>query len=200
MQPICRRLVLTCIAAFVAAWPSFALAQAQTSVSVSLPEVVVLHYFSSIDLSFDAAGIRALLLQGVGDTVDEGSASVIGFNGDLGIDLVADIAIGPADPRSVPLELENAFAVRGMSAGGRLRVTGSFVSRRADHSSTPAARIVANRIRLEIDGRRSRRLAFPSPGLVTPVLGLIAMELDLRQATLAGRYAGIQIRLVAETL
>jgi len=200
MHSIRHKTALSVVAVFIAAWPSFAHGQAQQAVSVSLPETVVLHYFGSIDLSFDAAGIRALLLAGVGDTVDEGSSSVIGFTGDLGIDLVDDVVIGPANPQRVPLELENAFAVRGLSNGGRLRVTGSFVSRRADHTSAAAARITANQLELEIDGERDRRLAFDAPGLVNPALGSIHMELDLRRATVGGEYAGIQIRLVAETL
>lgn len=179
------------------AGPAFA---QQTSLSVNLPEVVILHYYSSIELSVEASELRALLLQGADETVDEGTATVLGLAPDLNIDPEGTVPVGPEDPRLVPLILENAFAVRSLSVGGQTRVTGSILTSRSNHPATNASRIIARRIRLDLGGPLRQAVTIGSPGLLDPTIGGIHLALDLRNTRLSGSYTGITIQLSVENL
>jgi hypothetical protein len=195
---LARALCWLAVVAALLVTPSVAWAQASASISISLPDAVILHYFRQVRIDIDSQTLRDTLLYGVDEAQDEGTASGVGSTVDLGIATFA--GLGPVNSRRVPVVLRNAFAVRSLSDGGRSQIEINMITNRASHVDNPASSIRLRRLRVEVNGDNRGRVRFDSPGLANPQYGDVHFQLDFQRADYAGLYRGARIELVAENI
>ena len=175
---------VTLALALVPVLPRAASAQATgaTDIDITLEGIIILHYFSNVDVTIDAASMAAFL--GIGPEVDEGTAG--GTATLVGTDFELDLNIVPTDPDNDPttanLVLTNAWAVRALSTPGTdVGVTGSVTGNPLGHSGAGGESI-------DITSATATPASFASPGLVTPQYGDVTLALDFTNATAAGTY------------
>jgi hypothetical protein len=183
--------------------PAAARAQAsgQTDIDIDLPDIVILHYFSQVQVSISSAALGNVLTGVPGDSaIDEGAvtAGPGGFTQDLGM---GPSPLPGADPSAVLLTLQNAWAVRAISlAGGTdTQVSITIDDNLLDHITTAAfIQITAGAVS---DGvSTGPTIQFPAPGLANPQLGDIQLTLDLSTASNAGLYEQGLFTLTAQNL
>jgi hypothetical protein len=179
-----------------------ATASGQTTIGVDLPNIVVLHYFSSVTVDIDTTDLTAFLnFTGLTATngINEGSATPTADN-----TFTADLAISPDAPGTSPtaavLTLQNAWAVRSISSGANTElavvVDTATMSNGGDSIAISAATVDST----NNAGVAAATIEFPTPGLVNPETGEVALTLDLTNATTSGPYTGGQFTLTATTL
>src|SRR5210317_579424 len=134
-----------------------------TNISIDFPNIVILHYVDTLTLTFDAGTITAE------DVVDEGPSTppAAGIDAatatfDLG---VTGTGTNPL-PASVPVQLQNAWAVRGISTTGTIDVDISIQSANATNGSSTATMSAAT---VTGGGQGpAAGITIPAPGFVTP--------------------------------
>jgi hypothetical protein len=182
--------------------PGIASAQAvgSTDIDVSLPDIVILHYFSNVDITITQSALGNFLTGVAGDAaIDEGVASPAagGFT--------QNVALSPSalsgDPSSAVLTIQNAWAVRSISlAGGtdtQLVITNS--DNTLDHASTSAS-ITVTGVAVDDGSSNGSTVTFPAPGLVSPRMGDVELTLDLTNAVNAGEYQDGEYTLTASNI
>jgi hypothetical protein len=98
--------------------PAQAQAVGATDVDITIPDIVILHYFSAVDVQITSDALGTYLTGSAGDSsVDEGTAAPAagGFDQDLNI---GPSAVLTGDPTAAVLVLRNAWAVRAISLAG----------------------------------------------------------------------------------
>jgi len=175
--------------ALVAVMPRAASAQAtagpvNVDIDISLPGIIVLHYFSELDVSIPNTAMTNFL-GFAGPTVDEGpvgptDAAFVGGNFQVPFNILPTDPTG--DPASAQLLLQDVWAVRAIgSDGADVTMTTSVTDSRLDHTATAGAFI-------DITGSAPSPVTFPPPGLVSPLSGDILLTLDFANATSSGDY------------
>jgi hypothetical protein len=193
-----------CAFALIGSAPAFAQATGQTAVSVDIPDIVILHYFSSVDVTIDANAMGSFLTGTPGNAseVDEagasGTASLAGSNFQL------DLAMTPAgltgDPTAAVLVLQNAWAVRAISQGNvgsstelDISVTGATMSNGSSQVAITAATVN--------DGTsNAATISFPAPGLAPALQGNVELTLNFSNAVDAGSHTGGEFTLTATNI
>ena len=170
--------------ALIAMMPRAASAQATgaTDIDITLEGIIVLHYFSAVQVTIDSADMATFL--GIGPAVDEGSsggtATLVGTDFDIDLNIVPTDPVN--DPTSANLVLRNAWAVRALSAPGTdIGVTGSVTGNPLGHDGGGGEFI-------DITSATASPASFASPGLVLPQYGDVTLVLDFASATAAGLY------------
>lgn len=178
--------------------PVQAQATGATDVDITLPDIVILHYFSNVDLAISSGAMGNFLTGGL-NSVNEGTVAPAagGFTFDLNI--------GPSaltgDPSSASLVLENSWAVRSLSlAGGtNTQLVISVTDAVLDHVTTTASMDITAAI--VHDGSSSgSTITFPATGLYTPLIGDVELTLDMTNAVNAGAYADGVFTLTATNI
>lgn len=191
------------VAVAVVLAPSAPSAHAQasglTDIDITLPDIVVLHYFGNVDVSVTKNALGTFLTGTAGDSdVDEGTGTPTagGFT--------QDVAISPTlsgDPTAAVLRLNNIWGVRSISlAGGtdtQLQIANTDDT--LDHVST-AATITIDSIEIDDGSSSGTTITFGAPGLSNPILGAVEMILDLSNATNAGEYQDGAFTLTAQNI
>lgn len=176
------------LGALIALSPATAQAQTTgaTTLTIDLPDIIVLHYFSEVDIDIDTATLEAYLDYADGDTMDEGSASDTSFTADLEID--------PTDPTgdaaAVELTLANAWAVRAIGPTGTSTTVSVSSGGSLSHTSGDSIAIDSSEVQVSGGSGFGATAAFAPPGLLSPQVGDIQLVLDLTDATRSGAYAG----------
>jgi len=186
--------------------PALAQAQGSTTVSVQIPDIVILHYFSTIDVTIDANALGTFLTGTPGDAAfDEGAGS--GTASVVGGALQADVAMVPTaltgDATAALLVLQNAWAVRAVSLGAPASETQLDVA-----VTTPTLSNIALGTSMTISsasvtdgvGAAAPTITFATPGLGTPEIGDVELTLDMTLASGAGTYAGGVFTLTATNI
>ncbi len=199
-----KRSIITCIllAGVALLAPATASAQASgaTDVDITLPDIVILHYFSSVDVTISQSALGTFLAGVAGNSaVDEGTASPVagGFSQSL--------AIGPSalsgDPSSAVLTLQNAWAVRSISlAGGTdTQLVIANTDNTLDHATT-AAVITVTAVAVDDGSSSGTTITFPAAGLGSPRVGDVELTLDLSNAINAGVYEDAVYTLTASNI
>ena len=170
-------------------------AQADTTIDITLEGIVILHYFSNLDVTIDSTAIAALLSPLTAPETDEGTPSanpftVSAFPFSIDADLATDITSPTATLTAVDLELQNVWAVRAITAPAtpNIAMTTSVQTSTMNHGTTGD---------IEITGSAVSPTSFASPGLVNPQFGDVTLTLDLTDASLTGAYSGGVYRVVA---
>lgn len=165
-----------------------------TDVDITLPDIVILHYFGSVSVELTAANMATFLGYG-GNAVQE-TVSVSPLQG-----FDVDLAMSPSSPSgslsAAVLILRNAWAVRSLSLGpgGNSATTQLDITIDTDtleHASLNANTIVLDAATVNVTGGGSgaSSITFDSPGLFSPQLGDVQLTLDMTNAGAAGNYAG----------
>lgn len=165
-----------------------------TDIDITLPDIVILHYFGSVSVEITPANMAAFL--GLASAVQE-TVSVTPLEGfDVDLQMSPTAPTGSLD--AAVLTLRNAWAVRSLSlgAGGNSGTTSLDISIGNDtleHDSLGAGtEIILDTATVNVSGggAGSDSISFDSPGLFSPQLGDVQLTLDMRNASAAGTYLG----------
>jgi len=164
-----------------------------TDISIDFPNIVILHYVSSLTLTFDAGTITPE------DTVDDGpvTPAAAGITDatatfDLGVDGTSG---SNPWPNTVPVRLENAWAVRGISTSGTIDVDISITGANAVNGTSTATMSAA---RVTGGGQGpSANITIPAPGFGTPTVGDVDFSLDVSGVTTAQTHTGMSYQIQA---
>ncbi len=190
-------LVLVAAAAlFGAVQPAQAQATGSTAVSVDLNGIVILYYYSSVNVTMPANLLGT-------DAVDAGAAASNAVAVATGAEatLANPTSATPISLSAVNLDILNAWSVRSLNTvGANTQVT---ISGTQDTLTAGAGNVIS------IDGRQVRATAgafgatstFPSAGtFVTPQTGDVRLVLDMSAASAVGNFTGGNYTLTAVNL
>lgn len=175
-------------AAVIAPTQNAMAASGQTNVSIDFPNIVILHYVSDLSLTFTGA---------IDTATDEGAASgsaalaaTASFDAAISPDLTT-----PTVPGSVAVTVQNAWAVRGITASGQIRVSGAIDTANA----TTAGGSTASMSNLAVaSGASSGALIdIDAPGMGTTTAGDVTFDLDISGVTESGTHSGAQYTITA---
>lgn len=184
--------------------PNAAHAQASgaTDVDIELPSILVLHYFSNVDIQVSGNVLQTWL----GVTSDAGIAS--GAGAVAGTSIQTDLSIAgdgdytpTNDPTAVPLTLLNAWAVRSLAATGEsTQVTIAVNDNTLSHTGGDTITVSSGGVRVTGGGAFAGSASFSPPGLAAPQRGDVQLTLDLSNATLSGAYDDGQYTLTVNNI
>lgn len=182
--------------------PNSAAAQASVDIDITLQGITILHYYSNLDVTIDSTAL-AQMLGYAGSEVDEGTAGAItvsayAFSGDA--DLASNITAPTGDPSAVDLTIQNAWAVRSITAAGTNTVTTAITDGILSHSVQGAGTDIGiSNARVSDGTSTGASIQFNSPGLVNPQYGDVILQLDMTTATHTGEYQDGVFTLAATT-
>jgi hypothetical protein len=166
-----------------------------TDLSASIPEFIILHYYSSIALNFDTPDTEAL---------DEGSNSMkVTWAGETS----GDEKLDPAnlmnaklmgDKAKTTVKLNDVWAVRGFSKSGNAWVSVSLPN---DTMSLKES-VIGMSNALVSDGTSTEgTISTPLNGITkgNATIGDVQMDLDFSKTNLAGNHAGGKYMITATT-
>jgi hypothetical protein len=190
--------------ALVGAAPAHAQAQGQTTVSIDIPDIVILHYFSSVDVTLDANAMGSYLTgtPGGASTIDEGNAS--GAASLTGGNFQLDLGMSPSgltgDPSAALLVLQNAWAVRAITVGGGSATTQLDVAVTGAALTSGGSSIAISTAAVDDGTSNGASITFPSTGLGNPTVGDVELTLDFSGATESGTHTGGEFQLTATNI
>ncbi|NTV98363.1 MAG: hypothetical protein HGA70_04295 [Chlorobiaceae bacterium] len=168
-----------------------------TNVSIVLPDLIILHYYSALNLTFEQYS----------QSVNEGSAGTynVQWTGttDSGTAMTTS-AIQDVLPGTVSMTIPNVWAVRGLSPSGNAQVSISVLNSQLS-SGTSRVNIVTGSGNTEINdnaGHSGSNITTALNGITAAnaTIGNVKMTLDFSQTTLAGAHTGGQYMITAVTL
>jgi len=196
-----RTIVLaTLLAIFGMALPAHAQAVGATTVDINFPDIVILHYFSTVDVTITNSALGTFLTGSPGDSDADAGAATPASGG-----FTQDLAIGPpaltGDPSAALLTLQNAWAVRSISlfaaTDTELAITNSTPT--LNHTTT-AASMTTIAVAVDDGVTNGATITFAAPGLVSPVVGDVELTIDMTNAINAGDYVGGVFTLTATNI
>lgn len=166
-----------------------------TNVSVRVPEFIVLHFYSTITLNFDAPTAEA---------IDEGNSEVdADWNGNTnatGLDANSLMnASLELDGTQTSLKLNNVWAVRGFSKSGNARIDVTVPSDKLQNGSSE---ITMSNVRVSDDAQSGSSITTKLNGISKQraTTGNIEMDLDFSNTTRSGNHSGAQYTITATTI
>lgn len=179
------------LVALAALSPATAEAQSgQTNLTLTMPNIIVLHYFSTVAVDIDTATLQAYLDYADVTSADEGNGT--GSN-NFTVDLDITGGTGLTDPTgdiaALMLTLQNAWAVRALGPNGNTTQVAVTNSASLAHATSGSITINSSEVQTGATGWGANA-AFAPPGLVNAQAGDVRLSLDLTNATLSGDYAG----------
>lgn len=196
-----RTIVLaTLLAIFGMALPAHAQAVGATTVDINFPDIVILHYFSTVDVTITNSALGTFLTGSPGDSDADAGAATPAAGG-----FTQELAIGPpvltGDPSAALLTLQNAWAVRSISlfaaTDTELAITNSTPT--LNHTTT-AASMTTTAVAVDDGVTNGATITFAAPGLVSPVVGNVELTIDMTNAINAGDYVGGVFTLTATNI
>jgi hypothetical protein len=194
-------LVVGALALLIAS-PVHAQAQGDTAISIDIPDIVILHYFNTVDVQLDAATMGDFL-NGGGTLFDHGATG--GFAAEVLGQFELDLGIAPnpliGDPTNAVLLLQNAWAVRSISGGATSQTQVVISVPPASSTLTGGAGSTIEMIDAGVDigGGAAASVSF-APTLAPPVTGDVVLTLDFGNTTAAGSHAGGVYSLTASNI
>jgi len=169
-------------------------ASGATAFSISFPNIIVLHYWSTLNMTLSTAEMSDYLIGNATGDDDVGTAGGIVISNNAGtMEADADIepSISISDPTAMTLHIQNAWAVRAVGAAGAL-VEMSFTAESATLTGPGTSSMAAGTYFVGTGGGvpAAATVTFNPPGLGTPEVGDVAFDLDLTNADESGTYSG----------
>jgi flagellin-like hook-associated protein FlgL len=183
------------IAAFSVPDLSAATKTGTTNITIVLPDLVILHYFSDLTLSFEQYS----------QSVNEGTAGSynVQWTGTTeGGNAMTTSSIKDVLPGIVSMTIPNAWAVRGLSPSGNARVEIS-VGEELLTSGNSRIRILSNNIEINDNAGHSGKsitTALDGIAATSATIGNVKMTLDFSETSLAGAHTGGSYMITATTL
>ena len=166
-----------------------------TNVSVRVPEFIVLHFYSTITLNFDAPTAEA---------IDEGSydaeADWNGNTNSAGLDANSLMnASLELDATQTNVTLNNVWAVRGFSKSGNARIEVSVPSGKLQNGSSE---ITMSNVKVSDDAQSGSSITTKLNGISKQraTTGNIEMDLDFSNTSRSGSHTGGQYTITATTI
>lgn len=187
-----RRAALLAVAAmpFTLATSHDAQAQVNVDVNITLNGIVILDYYSQIDVTIPSAVLGGLFnctgTVTAGQACDQGSTGALVATGNA-----SQLTATPTDvptpgpggsPANVPLVLEDVWAVRAIATAGQNVNVGITAT---------GGPLVNGSASIAIGSPSVSPASFAPPGLVNPTYGDVTLGLNLTNATLAGTYSSV---------
>jgi hypothetical protein len=161
-------------------------ASGATDIDITLPDIVILHYFSNVDISITGDALGTFLTGVAGDqSIDEGTSAPVagGFTQDLGI---GPSALTGGDPAAAVLTLLNAWAVRSIATDADTTLDIAVTDDTLTHAG--GGTIVISSATVDAGAGAGDPITFASPGLVNPEVGDVVLTLNLTNADAGGDY------------
>jgi hypothetical protein len=180
----------------VIASPSQAQVVGDTDIEIDFPPLIILFYFSTVDLTISAANLEAAVLS-VANPVDRGTYAGTSFTENLNVDTAADFTT------DVTLTLNDAWGIRSVGAvGGSVQVDMTIQSSTLTHTVDGTATIELSNISTteSVGATSGATVTFAHQGLGTPVTGDVTMDADLGGASVSGTYNGGTYRVTATAI
>ena len=191
---------VTALALVLTASPAQAQAIGDTDVDINIPDIVILHYFSNVDITIGSNEFGTFLTGAPGDaTIDEGTIAPAagGFTQDLSMSPTALTGNSSA----AVLTLQNAWAVRAVSLGAPASQTQLAITvPDATLTHTSGATMSISAAAVDDGGGSAATITFNAPGLFAPQLGSVELTLDMTNSTDAGDYLDGVFRLTATNI
>lgn len=180
--------------------PIHAQATGATDIDITLPDIVILHYYSNVDVTISSTALGNFLTGTPGDQgFDEGIVAPVagGFTQNLGIGPTALTG----NPGAAVLTLQNAWAVRSLSLAGGTNTQLSIANTNNTLSHiTTTATITISSVAVNDGATSGASITFAAPGLLTPRVGDVQLTLNLNNAVNAGDYLNGIYTLTATNL
>jgi hypothetical protein len=182
-------LALGAVALMFSAAPVQAQATGATDIDITIPDIVILHYYGNVDITIGSNEFGTFLTGTPGDSsVDEGVAAPAagGFTQDLAI-TTSGLS---GDPTAAVLTLQNAWAVRAISLGnpGSLTELAVVVTDGVLDHATTAATMAISSATVNDGVSNAATITFGTPGMGNPQFGGVELTLDMTSSTDAGDY------------
>lgn len=188
--------------ALLIASPVHAQATGNTTVSIDIPDIVILHYFSTVDVTIDAAAMGTYLTGGAPNAVDEGNFT--GPAAENAGQFEANLAIAPSalsgDPSNATLLLQQAWGVRAISLGNPVSETDLTIGITNANLTNGGSVITIADAFVDDGTSNGTSIQFASPGLAPALTGDIELLLDFSNTTAAGAHAGGIFTLTATNI
>jgi hypothetical protein len=169
-------------------------ASGATAFTIAFPSVVVLHYWSTLNMTLSTADLTDFLIGNTTGDDNEGTKGSVTISESSGnLEANADITSTTVNGiTAVTLHIQNAWAVRAVGTAAKPNVTMSFTASSASLSGPGSNSIAASNYFVGTGGGvpSAATVTFPAPGLATPEVGDVAFDMNLTGATESGSYAG----------
>ncbi len=168
-------------------------ASGATAFSISFPNVVVLHYWSALNMTLSTSVLTNFLIGNTTGDDDRGTKGSVAITDNAGT-FEADAAITSSvnSTNAITLHIQNAWAVRAVGTGSGNNVTVSFTASSASLTGPNSTSIAASNYYVGTGGAvpSAATVSFSAPGLSTPEVGDVALDLNLSGAGESGSYSG----------
>lgn len=167
-------------------------------ISATIPEFIILHYYSSLSLNFATPESEAL---------DEGSSSLnVTWKGDAsgGEELAASNLMGAKmelDGTTTTVRMPNVWAVRGFSKNGTASVTATIPSGKATLSNGESQIGISN-VQVSDNSNTGATITTALNGIARSraTVGSILIDLDFSKTNRSGAHSGGQYTITASTM
>lgn len=165
--------------------PTYA-ASGQTSVTVSFPEIVVLHYRSDLTINFTGNSDLSVDENTTNISVPLGSATGDGT-----------ISTSGTATTSIPVEVQNMWAVRGITSTGEIEVSAQIDT--ASGTTTGGSEVVMGSLLAKSGVSSGATINVTSSGLAiaNAVYGGITFNLDITNVIETGSHTGMEYTITA---
>ena len=166
-----------------------ATATGNTTVAIDIPDIVILHYFSAVNVQLDAAAMGGYLTAGVtavDEGVDGGPAALIGGQFELNLGMTPTGLTG--DPTSAVLLLQEAWGVRAIGRPGANTQVAITVP--TPNLNNAGSQIAIGGATVAQGVSNAATITFPAPGLAPALIGDVELTLDFTNTTTAGNHTG----------
>jgi hypothetical protein len=180
----------------VIASPSQAQINGDTAVQIDFPPLLILFYYSTVDLTISAANLEAAVLS-VANPVDRGTYNGTSFTENLNVDTATNFN------STVTLTLNDGWGVRSVGAvGGSVQIDMTLPSPTLTHTVVGTETITLSNISTNesVGATTGSTVTFAHQGLGTAVTGDITMDVDLSNAGVSGTYDGGTYRVTATSI
>lgn len=178
-------------------------ATGDTAISIDVPDIVILHYFSTVDIAIDPTAMEDYLTGAGTNAIAEpapptATATLVG--GQFQTNLGMTPSLLPGDPGNAVLVMQNAWGVRAISGGATTltQVAITVPTTTLSLGATSDIEIVGSAV--AAGGAPAASVSFAPPGLAPAVTGDVQLTLDFSGTTLAGSHTGGVFRLTASNI
>jgi hypothetical protein len=168
-----------------------------TNVSIVLPDCIILHYYSALNLNFTDSN-------GAVDQGGNNNWNVAWSGATSGGNQLSASTIYQVVPDLVTLTIPNAWAIRGLSPSGNAKVTLTVINNTLT-SGTSKILIkngTGDTLISDNGGHSGTSITTSLNGITTTqaTMGNVKMTLDFSQTNKAGAHTGGQYKITAETI
>jgi hypothetical protein len=188
--------------ALLIASPAHAQAIGDTTISIDVPDIVILHYFSTVDVAIGATAMEDYLTgAGTNARNEGGGAGTAAENGgQFDVDLTMAPGALSGDPTNAVLLLQNAWGVRAISGGPTTQTQVAITVQNSTLSDGGSSSIEIVGANVDAGAGAGPDVAFTPPGLSPAVTGDVLLTLDFSNTTTAGSHTGGVFRLTASNI